>query len=148
MYLYHVRCKAVLVISEAKASSQRREADMRNKLELPRLSLKERDRRWSTVREEMKRQGLDCLVLCGYPGQWDFTVANARFLSPIAGNAEFNFLIFPLDGEPTSFVLMPTFLEYWARAQDWVKDIRAKKGTWATSLVSRIQELGLEKKRI
>ncbi len=57
----------------------------------------------------MKRHGLDCLILCGFPGQWDFTVANARFLSPIAGNAEFNFLVFPLDGEPTTFILMPTF---------------------------------------
>ena len=33
-------------------------------------------------------------------------------------------------------------------AQDWVKDIRSKKGTWAGSVVSRIRELGLEKKRI
>ena len=65
---------------------------MRTQLELPRLSLQDRDRRWSVVRAEMKREDLDCLILCGFPGQWDFTVANARFLSPIAGNAEFNFL--------------------------------------------------------
>ncbi|MEI9475716.1 MAG: Xaa-Pro peptidase family protein [Deltaproteobacteria bacterium] len=148
MRTYRVRCKVILLISEAEASSQGIEADMRNKLELPRLSLQERDRRWSTVREEMKQQGLDCLVLCGFPGQWDFTLANARFLSPIAGNAEFNFLIFPAEGEPTSFVLMPTFLQYWARAQDWVKDIRPRRGTWAGSVVSRLKELGLEKKRI
>jgi Xaa-Pro aminopeptidase len=96
----------------------------------------------------MKRHGLDCLLLCGFPGQWDFTLANARFLSPIAGNAEFNFLVFPLDGEPTTFILMPTFVEYWRRAQDWVQDIRTRKGSWANSIVSRIQELGLETKRI
>jgi len=110
--------------------------------------LKERDRRWATIREEMKREGLDCLVLCGFPGQWDFTLANARYLSPIAGNAEFNFLVFPLEEEPTTFILMPTFLQYWARAQDWVKDIRPRKGTWADSVVSRLKELGMEKKKI
>jgi Xaa-Pro dipeptidase len=121
---------------------------MRDRLEIPRLSLEERDRRWSKMREEMKRQELDCLVLCGLPCEWDSKTADARYLSPIAGNAEFNFLVFPRDGEPTTFILMPTFLEYWAMAQDWVKDIRQKKGTWAHSVVSRLRELGLEKKRI
>jgi Xaa-Pro aminopeptidase len=121
---------------------------MRERLEIPRLSLGERDRRWALVRGEMRRQGLDCLVLCGLPCEWDSKIADARYLSPVAGNAEFNFLVFPLVGEPTSFILMPTFLEYWARVQDWVKDIRQKKGTWANSLVGRIRELGLENKHI
>ena len=40
---------------------------MRAQLEIPRLSLAERDRRWAAMREEMKRQDLDCLVLCGIP---------------------------------------------------------------------------------
>ena len=121
---------------------------MRGQLEIPRLSLAERDRRWAVMREEMKRKDLDCLVLCGLPCEWDSKIADARYLSPVAGNAEFNFLVFPREGEPTSFILMPTFLEYWARSQDWVKDIRRKKGTWANSIVSRLTELGLEKKRI
>jgi len=43
---------------------------------------------------------------------------------------------------------MPTFLKYWTRAQNWVDDIRQKKGSWAKSVVSRLQELGLDKKRI
>ena len=121
---------------------------MRDRLEIPRLSLKERDRRWAMVREEMRRQNLDCLVLCGLPCEWDSKIADARYLSPVAGNAEFNFLVFPLQGEPTQLTPMLTFLEYWAMAQDWVKDIRQKKGTWANSVVTRLRELGLEKKRI
>ena len=121
---------------------------MRSQLEIPRLSLEERDRRWFLMREEMKRQDLDCLVLCGLPCEWDSKIAGARYLSPVGGNAEFNFLVFPREGEPTSFTLMPTFLGYWTRAQNWVKDVRHKKGTWAKSIVSRLQELGLEKKRI
>ena len=121
---------------------------MRERLEIPRLSLEERDRRWSKMREEMKRQGLDCLILCGLPCEWDSKMADARYLSPVAGNAEFNFLVFPREEEPTSFILMPTFLEYWVMAQDWVKDIRQKKGTWANTVATRLKELGLEKKRI
>ena len=66
-------------------------------LELPRLSLKERDRRWAAVRKEMAARGLDAIVLWGWPTMWDFYTANARYLCPIGGNAEFNVLVFPAD---------------------------------------------------
>ncbi|HVZ51401.1 MAG TPA: Xaa-Pro peptidase family protein [Pseudolabrys sp.] len=121
---------------------------MRDVLELPRLSLKERDRRWRMTRAEMEARGLDCLVLWGWPAVWDFCTANARYLSPIGGNAEFNVLVFPLKGEPTSFVMMPTFVPGWLAAQDWITDVRAKRGTWADSVVDRLKELGVTKGRI
>jgi Xaa-Pro dipeptidase len=121
---------------------------MRDTLELPRLSLAERDRRWAATRLEMEKRGLDCLVLWGWPAVWDFCTANARYLSPVGGNAEFNILVFPLNGEPTSFVMMPTFLDGWKAAQDWVQDIRPRRGTWADSVTSRIAELGLTEGRI
>jgi Xaa-Pro dipeptidase len=117
-------------------------------LALPQISIAERDRRWGAVREAMRERKLDALFLCGWPLMWDFKVANARFLSPIGGNAEFNLLVFPLEGEPTSFVSMPTFLDYWKRAQSWVPDVRPRKGSWADSIAGRITELGLEKGRI
>ena len=60
---------------------------MRERLELPRMSLAERDRRWTTTRAQMKDRGIDCLVLWGWPATWDFNTANARYLSPIGGNA-------------------------------------------------------------
>ena len=121
---------------------------MRDVLELPRLSLKERDRRWKLTRAAMEARGLDCLVLWGWPAVWDFCTANARFLSPIGGNAEFNVLVFPLKGEPTSFVMMPTFVQGWLAAQDWIKDVRPKRGTWADSVADRLNELGVTKGRI
>ena len=68
---------------------------MRQQLELPRLSLAERDRRWNAVRREMDARQLDCLVLWGWPAMWDFCTANARYLCPVGGNAEFNVLVFP-----------------------------------------------------
>jgi Xaa-Pro dipeptidase len=121
---------------------------MRRNLELPGFSLKERDKRWTDVRKVMKENNLDCLLLVGFPSNWDFTVANARFVSEIGGNAEFNFTVFPLEGEPTCFIYQPTFVEYWKRAQDWVRDIRPRKGSWAESVVSRMKELGFERKNI
>ncbi len=116
---------------------------MRDRLELPRMSIAERDRRWSAMRAEMRKRGIDCLVLWGWPTMWDFGTANARYLCPIGGNAENNTLIFPLEGEPTSFVFMPTFIEYWRRAQDWVGDVRSRSGSWAATVVVRLKELGL-----
>ena len=71
---------------------------MRPTLELPRLSLAERDRRYAAVRKEMAARGLDAIVLWGWPMMWDFYTANARYLWPIGGNAEFNVLIFPARG--------------------------------------------------
>ena len=121
---------------------------MRDRLELPRLSLAERDRRWAAVRKEMDKRGLDCLVLWGWPAMWDFCIANARYLCPVGGNSEHNVLVFPKNGDPTCFVLMPTFLEGWRAAQDWVADIRARRGTWADSVVGRLSELGLTGGRI
>lgn len=121
---------------------------MRDRLELPRLSLAERDRRWAAVRGEMDARGLDGLVLWGWPAMWDFCTANARYLCPVGGNAEFNVLVFPRKGDPTCFILMPTFLEGWRASQDWVTDIRARRGTWADSVAQRLAELGLTAGRI
>jgi Xaa-Pro aminopeptidase len=121
---------------------------MRQQLELPRLSLAERDRRWNAVRREMDARQLDCLVLWGWPAMWDFCTANARYLCPVGGNAEFNVLVFPRNGDPTCFVLMPTFLEGWRASQDWVSDIRARRGSWADSVAQRLGELGLTSGRI
>jgi Xaa-Pro aminopeptidase len=96
----------------------------------------------------MREQSLDCLLLFGIPCTWDSATANARFVSHIGGNAAFNITIFPLEGEPTVFILMPTFVEYWKRAQEWVRDIRPRKGTWAESIAARMKELGLADKSI
>jgi Xaa-Pro dipeptidase len=118
---------------------------MRQTLELPRLSLAERDRRWAAVRKEMAARGLDAIVLWGWPVIY---TANARYLAPIGGNAEFNVLVFPADGEPTSIVQMPTFVEGWRAAQDWVGDVRPRSKTWADSVANRLRELKLDAARI
>src|SRR5260370_26492494 len=121
---------------------------MRSTLGLPRLSLAERDRRYAAVRKQVAARGLDAIVLWGWPMMWDFYTANARYLSPIGGNAEYNVLIFPAAGEPTSIIHMPTFLDGWGAAQNWVSDIRPRTKTWANSVASRIKELKLERGKI
>src|SRR5215813_15261143 len=121
---------------------------MRSTLELPRLSLAERDRRYAAVRKQMAARGLDVIVLWGWPMMWDFYTANALYLSPIGGNAEFNVLIFPAVDAPTSIIHMPTFLAGWRAAQNWVSDIRPRGKTWADSVANRIKELKLDTGKI
>jgi Xaa-Pro aminopeptidase len=121
---------------------------MRASLELPRFTIAERDRRWLVVREAMAKRHLDCLVLFGWPYQWDFTIANARYLSQIGGNCEVNVLVFPHSGDPISFIPFFTFVDYWKAAQEWVPDVRVKKGTWAKTLADCLRSLGFEKGRI
>src|SRR5262249_11837996 len=111
--------------------------------ELPRLSLAERDRRWASVRQQMAARGLDAIILWGWPTMWDFYTANARYLAPIGGNAEFNVLVFPADGEPTSIVQMPTFLEGWRAGRVGVADVRPRRWTWADPVADRTKELKL-----
>jgi Xaa-Pro dipeptidase len=115
---------------------------------LPQLSLRERDRRWAAVRADMHRRGLDAIVLWGWPTMWDFCTANARYLCPVGGNAEFNVVVFPAEGDPTCFVYMPTFVEGWKEAQDWVADVRARSGPWADTVAARLKQLELGNARI
>src|SRR5262249_7879998 len=89
---------------------------------------------WAAVRKEMDARSLDCLILCGWPAMWDFNIANARYLCPIGGNAEFNVLVFPRAGEPTSFIYSPVFTDYWRGAQNWVADVRPKRATFGDSV--------------
>lgn len=118
---------------------------MRAKLELPRLSIAERDRRYALVREEMRRRRIDCLFLCGWPLMYDFYTANARYLCPVGGNSGYNMLVFPLEAEPTCFVWTPVGIEYWHMSQEWVPDLRARKGGWGDTIANRIRELKLDK---
>ncbi len=121
---------------------------MRKLTEYPTLSLKERDRRWALTRAEMAKRGLDCLVLFGWPAMWDFNIANARYLCPIGGNAENNVLVFPLSGEPTSFIYSPVFTDYWKGAQSWVADVRPRKGSFGDSVAERLSDLKLTNAKI
>jgi Xaa-Pro aminopeptidase len=121
---------------------------MAQTLQLPRLSLLERDRRWAAVRAAMRERGLDAIVLWGWPTMWDFCTANARYVCPVGGNAEYNVTLFPAAGDPTCYVLMPTFVDGWKDAQDWVADVRARKGPWAETVAGRLKEMGLADRRI
>lgn len=104
----------------------------------PHISLKERDRRYSLIRESLKDRGLDGVITSG---------GNLQYMTNgIAGQVA-GFL--PASDEPFTLGLFRRHLsdlepQVVIDGQDWVKDIR-RSGDTASPMIERIKELHLEK---
>jgi Xaa-Pro aminopeptidase len=110
----------------------------------PRLSDKERDRRWRRVRELMKAQGIECLLVFGLKSkeQYDGYLTNDR-----TGGIT----IFPLDSELVQLFWHPQYLvshlESSIRGESsWVRDVRV--GTSGAGVVEVLQEKGYDQANI
>src|SRR5687768_16347541 len=116
-------------------------------LDMPRLSLQERDQRWARVRAAMDARDLACIITPPHTGHWELFSADTRYLTHIGGNCSETACVFPRDGEVTAVVLNRP--EFWARAQDWVTDLRLPNHhTWSASAIDRLREIGAERSRI
>jgi Xaa-Pro aminopeptidase len=115
---------------------------------LPKFSAAERERRWGRVRELMRGAGLDAII--GFPNQshWDQFQADIRYLTHIGGHQTEVAVVFPLSGDATAFVRGGNEVEWWGIAQDWVKDIRQTRRTWADPVIERMKELKLDRARV
>ena len=103
------------------------------------LSLAERDRRHAAIRQEMKRLGLDVLVLPATTNRWEQSMADARYVTGIGGFQTETFTIFPLDGEPTAYLFNRA--PFWRSVNSWITDIRDGRNAWANNLIERLHEL-------
>ena len=120
---------------------------MAQKLDMPRLTLGERDQRWARVRKAMAERELACIVSPPNTGHWELFQADTRYLTSIGGNCSETACVFPSEGDVTAVVLNRP--EFWAAAQDWVTDIRIPiHHTWSEPIVQRLRELKMEDQRI
>jgi len=110
-------------------------------MQIPQLSLEERDRRYKKVRTEMARRGIDCLLLPANTGRWEQLQADSRYLSSIGGFETEVFTVFPLEGEVTAYIFNRA--GWWKQAQNWVQDVRDGRNRWGENAIERIKELGL-----
>jgi Xaa-Pro aminopeptidase len=116
-------------------------------LDMPRLSLQERDQRWARVRAAMDARGLACIITPPHTGHWELFSADTRYLTHIGGNCSETACVFPREGEVTAIVLNRP--EFWARAQEWVTDLRTPDHhLWSAPVIARLRELGAERSRI
>jgi Xaa-Pro aminopeptidase len=117
-------------------------------LEVPILSIDERDRRWAAVREKMFLHALDGLVLFGTDFNSSMGMANVRYVTQI-GVILGAYVVFPLVGEPVVFygaahMHMPG---PWSQVPGaWVKDVRPKAGV--RGVLEVLGERGLDEGRL
>lgn len=118
-------------------------------IDLPRFSIAERDQRYKTVRAEMERLGLDCLIVPHNGGDWDSYQPDVRYLTSVGGGGSAAAAVFPLKGDPIAFCRESNRVDFWKRAQDWVSEVRAPRGVlWSRAIVEAVTELGCAKGRI
>ncbi|PSN90233.1 hypothetical protein B9P99_04955, partial [Candidatus Marsarchaeota G1 archaeon OSP_B] len=115
-----------------------------------RFSDEEYKRRHSLLREYMKKQGYDCLIVCGGPNHWS-TCYGVGWLTGhyTEWHSMAVYLVFPLNAEPTLIYSMGgTHIEA-VRRYSFVKDVRhSKKGKFGEVIAQILKEIGLTQGRI
>src|SRR6185369_11849924 len=113
----------------------------------PRFSIAERDRRWSAVRELMRRDRLDVIITPQNTGHSMDYQANTRYLTHVGGGGDSDIAaVFPLEGEVTA--IATSAAPRWPTVQDWTKDVREARRNYGPVIVQRLKELGVERGRI
>jgi Xaa-Pro dipeptidase len=110
----------------------------------PKLSLKERDRRWKFTREAMKQNGLDCLIVAGL-------IARDQLDGYYTNDYAQGMVVFPREEEPTYLVggstRLTRHMELLKReGVSWMMDYRA--GTTGPGIVALLKERGFTDKNI
>jgi Xaa-Pro aminopeptidase len=112
------------------------------------FSAAERDRRWARVRELMAQAGLDVIVAPPHTGHHDHFSAYTRYLTGLGGWSFEVGAVFPLDGDPTAFVVPDVAPAKWREQQDWIGDVRTSGRAFGDGLIERVRELGIARPRI
>lgn len=94
----------------------------------------------------MRADGFLALVLPASTGRFKQNMADSRYVSGIGGFGTETLTIFPLEGEPTSYVFNRA--EWWKRAQAWISDVRDGANRWAENVLERLGELGIAEGRV
>ena len=104
---------------------------------LPQISLKERDRRYALIRQELRKSNVDCVVVTG----------TNLFYTTNGIPGEMFGLLPATDDPPTVVInfrqLADISVDVLLDIQEWVRDIRG--GVDGSQIIARIKELKLEK---
>jgi Xaa-Pro dipeptidase len=122
--------------------------DVAERLDVPHLSLAERDRRWARVRALMARDGLDAIVAPPHTGHHDHFSANVRYLTGLGGFSLEVGAVFPREGEVTAITVPDVAPAHWRGRQDWVTDVRSDGREFGNAIVARLRELSADGMRI
>jgi len=88
----------------------------------------EYERRYQALRKKMRSRGLDCVIVPGGPNHWSFGGGMLWLSGHWEWHAMANYVVFPLDGEPTLVYSMGgTHIEA-TRRESAIKDVRQSRG--------------------
>ena len=117
---------------------------------LPQFSLKERNRRWAAVWEEMCLNDLDCLLLKGTDVFFGYGNSNIRYLTQISGQRMGAIAIFPMEGTPIVFASPPHMHEkpfpVYKAFNNWINETRPMTGL--KPVVESLKAMGYEQGNI
>ena len=113
------------------------------------FSAAEYQRRYAALRSKMRERSLDCVIVPGGPNHWSFGGGMLWLSGHWEWHAMANYVVFPLEGEPTLIYSMGgTHIEA-TRRESAIKDVRQSRGgRFAEVMIERIKELGLERGKI
>lgn len=113
------------------------------------FSKEEYERRYQALRAKMRERGLDCVIVPGGPNHWSFGAGMLWLSGHWEWHAMANYVVLPLEGEPTLIYSMGgTHIEATRRACA-IKDVRqSRMGRFGEVMAERIKELGLDRGRI
>jgi Xaa-Pro aminopeptidase len=115
------------------------------------FSKQEYARRHDALREKMRAQKLDCVIVPGGPSHWSFGGGMQWLTGHWEWHALASYVVVPLAGEPTLvFSMGGTHAEACRReCANALADVRhSRNGRYAEVMVERIKELRLERGRI
>ena len=109
----------------------------------------EYQRRYAALQSKMRERSLDCVIVPGGPNHWSFGGGMLWLSGHWEWHAMANYVVFPLEGEPTLIYSMGgTHIEA-TRRESAIKDVRQSRGgRFAEVMIERIKELGLERGKI
>ena len=104
----------------------------------PSFSAHERDRRWSSVRAIMARDGFDVVICLPCSSNHNRAAGSSIYLTQLGEDGNEVAVYFPLTGEPTAFAAD-------ALPSDWLVDIRPLEAASGAQLVARLREAGFRR---
>jgi Xaa-Pro aminopeptidase len=124
-------------------------ARMHNRFPYPRFSKAEYQRRYRNIRNMMREQRLDCLLIVGGSAAYGRLWFNLRYVTNMMGKAEMaNYCFFPKDGEPCVITRPGHSLAPAMLARTVVREIIVGEPNVLSAIVRAIEERGYHKGRV
>ena len=115
----------------------------------PRFSKAEYERRYQNIRNMMREQRLDCLLIIGGSAAYGRLWFNVRYVTNMMGKAEMaNYCFFPKDGDPCLVVRPGHSLAGGMLARTAVREVIVGEPNVLTAIVNTIQERGYANGRV